>query len=67
MKINLIIQTKNFQLFPYIFYLNFSFCISNIVPMFDVSVEGIEEAMDYLRNRGENMFTKVQQFKGLNY
>jgi len=35
--------------------------------MFDVSVEGIEEAMDYLRNRGENMFTKVQQFKGLNY
>lgn len=35
--------------------------------MFDLNVEGIEEAMDYLRKGGENMFKMVQQFKELNY
>ena len=41
--------------------------ISSIIPMFDLTVEGIEEAMDYLRNGGKNMYTTVQHFKGLNY
>jgi len=41
--------------------------ISSIIPMFDLTVEGIEEAMDYLRKGGKNMFTTVQHFKGLNY
>jgi len=41
--------------------------ISSIIPMFDLTVEGIEEAMDYLRKGGKNMYTTVQQFKGLNY
>jgi len=41
--------------------------ISSIVPMFDLTVEGIEEAMDYLRKGGKHMFTTVQRLKGLNY
>ncbi|MFX1328429.1 MAG: VWA domain-containing protein [Promethearchaeota archaeon] len=41
--------------------------ISSIIPMFDLTVEGIEEAMDYLRKGGKNMYTTVQHFKGLNY
>ncbi len=41
--------------------------ISSIIPMFDLTVEGIEEAMDFLRKGGKNMFTTVQHFKGLNY
>jgi uncharacterized protein with von Willebrand factor type A (vWA) domain len=41
--------------------------ISSIIPMFDLSVEGIEEAMDYLRKSGKNMYTTVQMLKGLNY
>jgi len=41
--------------------------ISSIIPMFDLTVEGIEEAMDYLRKGGKNMFTTVQLLKGLNY
>jgi len=41
--------------------------ISSIVPMFDLTVEGIEEAMDYLRKGGKHMFTTVQLLKGLNY
>jgi hypothetical protein len=35
--------------------------------MFDLTVEGIEEAMDYLRKGGKNMYTSVQRLKGLNY
>jgi hypothetical protein len=35
--------------------------------MFDLTIEGIEEAMDYLRTGGKNMYTTVQYFKGLNY
>jgi len=41
--------------------------ISSIIPMFDLSVEGIEEAMNFLRKSGKNMYTTVQIFKGLNY
>ncbi|MFW9969391.1 MAG: VWA domain-containing protein [Candidatus Odinarchaeota archaeon] len=41
--------------------------ISSIIPMFDLSIEGIEEAMDYLRKGGKNMYTTVQMLKGLNY
>jgi len=41
--------------------------ISSIIPMFDLTVEGIEEAMDYLRKGGKNMYTTVQMLKGLSY
>ncbi len=41
--------------------------ISSIIPMFDLTVEGIEVAMDFLRKSGKNMFTTVQMLKGLNY
>jgi len=41
--------------------------ISSIIPMFDLTVEGIEEAMDFLRKGGKNMYTTVQMLKGLNY
>ncbi len=34
--------------------------ISSIIPMFDLTVEGIEEAMNYLRKGGKNMYTTVQ-------
>ncbi|TFF87747.1 MAG: VWA domain-containing protein [Promethearchaeota archaeon] len=41
--------------------------ISSIIPMFHLTVEGIEEAMDYLRKSGKDMYTTVQMFKELNY
>ncbi|MFX1571538.1 MAG: VWA domain-containing protein [Promethearchaeota archaeon] len=41
--------------------------ISSIIPMFDLTIEGIEKAMDYLRKGGKNMYTTVNYFKGLNY
>ena len=41
--------------------------ISSIIPIFDLTIEGIEEAMDYLRKGGKNMYTTVQLLKGLNY
>ncbi len=41
--------------------------ISSIIPMFDLTVEGIEEAMDFLRKGGKNIYTTVQMLKGLNY
>ncbi|MFX0069607.1 MAG: VWA domain-containing protein [Candidatus Hermodarchaeota archaeon] len=41
--------------------------ISSIVPMFNLTVEGIEEAMDFLRKGGKNMFTTVQRLKGFAY
>ncbi|MEE9376821.1 MAG: VWA domain-containing protein [Candidatus Lokiarchaeia archaeon] len=41
--------------------------ISSIIPMFDLTVEGIEDAMDFLRKGGKNMYTTVQMLKGLNY
>jgi uncharacterized protein with von Willebrand factor type A (vWA) domain len=41
--------------------------ISSIIPMYNLTVEGIEEAMDYLRTGGKNQYTTVQMLKGLNY
>jgi len=41
--------------------------ISSIIPMFDLTIEGIEEAMNYLRKGGKDMYTTVNYFKGLNY
>ena len=41
--------------------------ISSIVPMYNLTVEGIEEAMDYLRTGGKNQYTTVQMLKGLAY
>ncbi len=41
--------------------------ISSTIPMFDLTIEGIEKAMNYLRTGGKNMYTTVQNFKGLHY
>ncbi|MFW9824537.1 MAG: VWA domain-containing protein [Candidatus Thorarchaeota archaeon] len=41
--------------------------ISSIIPMYDLTIEGIEEAMNFLRRGGKNIFTTVDYFKGLNY
>jgi uncharacterized protein with von Willebrand factor type A (vWA) domain len=41
--------------------------ISSIIPMFNLTIEGIEEAMDYLRKDGKDMYTTVQMLKGLSY
>ena len=41
--------------------------ISSTIPMFDLTIEGIEKAMNYLRTGGKNMYTTVQHFKGLHY
>ncbi|MFX1554293.1 MAG: VWA domain-containing protein [Promethearchaeota archaeon] len=41
--------------------------ISSIIPMFDLTIEGIEGAMDYLRKGGKDTYTTVNYFKGLNY
>jgi hypothetical protein len=41
--------------------------ISSIIPMYNLTVEGIEEAMNYLRTGGKNQYTTVQMLKGLNY
>jgi uncharacterized protein with von Willebrand factor type A (vWA) domain len=41
--------------------------ISSIIPMFNLTIEGIEEAMDYLRKGGKDMYTTVQMLKGFNY
>jgi len=41
--------------------------ISSTIPMFDLTIEGIEKAMKYLRTGGKNMYTTVQHFKGLHY
>ena len=41
--------------------------ISSIIPMFNLTVEGIEEAMNYLRESGKHMYTTVHQFKGFKF
>jgi uncharacterized protein with von Willebrand factor type A (vWA) domain len=41
--------------------------ISSIIPMFNLTIEGIEEAMDYLRKGGKDMYTTVQILKGFHY
>ena len=41
--------------------------ISSLIPMFNLTVEGIEDAMDYLRKGGKNVYTTVHQLKGFAY
>lgn len=41
--------------------------ISSVIPMYDLTIEGIEEAMDYLRKGGKQMHTTVQELRGLKY
>ena len=41
--------------------------ISSIIPMYDLTIEGIEDAMKFLRRGGKSLFTTVNYFKGLNY
>ncbi|MBY8989514.1 MAG: VWA domain-containing protein [Candidatus Lokiarchaeota archaeon] len=41
--------------------------ISSVIPMYDLTIEGIEDAMNYLRTGGKNLFTTVNFFKGLNF
>ena len=41
--------------------------ISSVIPMYDLTIEGIEDAMNYLRAGGKNLFTTVNFFKGLNF
>lgn len=48
------------------FFFNF-LIISSLIPMFNLSVEGIEDAMDYLRKGGKNTYTTVHQLKGFAY
>lgn len=40
--------------------------ISSIIPMYNLSVDGIEEAMDYLRKGGKHMYTTVDRLKQFN-
>jgi len=35
--------------------------------MYNLTVEGIEEAMDYLSTGGKNKYTTVQMLKGVSY
>lgn len=41
--------------------------ISSIIPMFNLTIEGIEEAMNFLRKGGKDTFTTVQMLKGFKY
>ena len=37
--------------------------IASIIPMYNLTIEGLEEAMDYLRKSGKQQFTSVDRFK----
>ena len=37
--------------------------ISSIIPMYNLTIEGIEDAMDYLRTSGKNKITTIQLLK----
>jgi uncharacterized protein with von Willebrand factor type A (vWA) domain len=39
--------------------------ISKIIPTFSLTIQGIEQAMDYLRNNGKNVFSSVDMLKGV--
>lgn len=41
--------------------------ISSVVPMYNLTIEGIEESMDFLRTSGKNKFTSVDMLKGFKY
>jgi len=35
--------------------------------MFDLTIEGVEKALDYLRKGGKDMYTTIQMVLGFNY
>ena len=37
--------------------------IASIIPMYNLTIQGIEESMDYLRKAGIHQFTTVERFK----
>ena len=39
--------------------------ISKIIPTFPLTIEGIENAMDYLRVSGKNIFSTIDLLKGV--
>ena len=39
--------------------------ISRVIPTFPLTIQGIEEAMDYLRNKGKNIITSVELLKDI--
>jgi glycerol-3-phosphate responsive antiterminator len=39
--------------------------ISKIIPTFSLTIQGIEQAMDYLRNNGKHVFSSVDMLKGV--
>jgi len=41
--------------------------IASIIPMFDLTLQGIEEAMDFMRKGGKNMYTTVNELKAFTY
>jgi uncharacterized protein with von Willebrand factor type A (vWA) domain len=41
--------------------------ISSLIPMFNLTVDGIEQAMDFLRKSGKRIYTTVNQLKGFAY
>ncbi|MHA1489989.1 MAG: VWA domain-containing protein [Promethearchaeota archaeon] len=41
--------------------------LSSFIPTFNLTIEGIEEAVDYLRKNGKNTYTTVDQLKGFKY
>ena len=41
--------------------------LSSFIPTFDLTIEGIEHEMNNLRKGGKNMYTTVEQLKGLAY
>ncbi len=41
--------------------------ISSLIPMFNLTVDGIEQAMDFLRKSGKHIYTTVNALKGFAY
>ena len=41
--------------------------LSSFIPTFNLTIEGIEEAVDYLRKNSKNTYTTVDQLKGFKY
>jgi uncharacterized protein with von Willebrand factor type A (vWA) domain len=41
--------------------------ISSIIPTYELTVEGIEDSMDYLRKSGKNSYTTVDKLKSFTY
>lgn len=41
--------------------------LSSFIPTFNLTIDGIEEAVKYLRKGGKKMYTTVEQLKGFKY